>query len=189
MAPSSSLKSANSAASRSLAPTRPVRSDGKGPNMLTMTLSRITDYKGDDWGTGSRHWRVTLSRIDEKRKSVARMTVPYHQGSGHTKTPTLADVLTALRMDASVPDTFKGFCGEFGYDADSRKAEKIWKACQSVKIRMRKLLGNDGVYLELDGSPVQAGHPNMLLGWMHRHHSFSWSHALQHEGYSIEVPS
>jgi hypothetical protein len=157
--------------------------------MLAMTLSRITDYKGDEWATGSHHWRVTLNRIDEKNKSVARMTVPYHQGSAHTKAPTIADVLGSLRMDANCPDSFKDFCSEFGYYTDSRKAEKIWKACQSIKLRMRKLLGKDGVYLMLDGEPVQAGHPNMLLGWMHRNHPFSWSHAMQHEGYSIEVPA
>lgn len=29
----------------------------------------------------------------------------------------------------SAKETFEGFCSEFGYDTDSRKAEKIYKAC------------------------------------------------------------
>jgi len=41
-------------------------------------------------------------------------------------TPTEYDVLTCLtKYD---PETFEDFCSEFGYDEDSRKAEKIYKA-------------------------------------------------------------
>jgi hypothetical protein len=40
--------------------------------------------------------------------------------------PTMYDVLTCLtKYD---PGTFEDFCSEFGYDEDSRKAEKIYKA-------------------------------------------------------------
>ncbi len=31
---------------------------------------------------------------------------------------------------ASGDNSFEDFCSEFGYDTDSRKAEKIWKACK-----------------------------------------------------------
>ena len=144
---------------------------------------------GDDWGKGATHWRCTIKRVDESGKAIAKMTVDYHMGSAHTGEPRLADVLESLRMDANSPDSFTEFCDEFGYDADSIKALKIWKACVSIKIRIRKLLGDNAVYLLLDGEAVQAGHPNMLVGWMHRHHSYSWSHALQHEGYSVAAVS
>ena len=40
--------------------------------------------------------------------------------------PTLYDVLTCLQKN-EVGD-FENFCGDFGYDEDSRKAEKIYKA-------------------------------------------------------------
>lgn len=44
------------------------------------------------------------------------------QGSNE---PQMYDVLTCLtKYD---PGTFKNFCDEFGYDVDSRKAEKIYK--------------------------------------------------------------
>lgn len=41
-------------------------------------------------------------------------------------TPTAYDVLACLtKYD---PGTFENFCGEYGYDNDSRKAEKVYKA-------------------------------------------------------------
>ena len=161
--------------------------------MILHTATRIPSRPdmdpADAWNAKARHFRVTLRRIDQSGKTLARMSVYYSQGSAHTESPTLADVLTSLRSDATAPASFADFCSECGYDQDSRKAEKTWKACRSIAVRMRKLLGVGGVYLLKDGEPVQAGHPNMLLGGMHRTHSFSWWHALRHEGYSIEVPA
>lgn len=160
--------------------------------MLTLTATQIparTDGNATDWSDGSTHWRCTLNRIDESGKSVARMTVQYSMGSAHTNPPTLASVLESLRMDASAPASFADFCADLGYDMDSRQAEKTWKACRSIAVRLRKLIGPYGVFLLRDGEAVQAGHPNMLVGWMHRTHCYSWSHALQHEGYSIESPT
>lgn len=40
--------------------------------------------------------------------------------------PTLYDVLTCLQKYEV--GTFENFCGDFGYDEDSRKAEKVYKA-------------------------------------------------------------
>lgn len=71
------------------------------------------------------------------------MSVWYSMGSAHTGEPKVLDVVGSLVMDASCEDTFKDFCDSFGYDQDSRKAEKVWKACQSIKVRLHKLLGSD----------------------------------------------
>lgn len=42
------------------------------------------------------------------------------------KKPTAYSVLACITK--SDPGTLEDFCGEFGYDPDSRKAEKIWRA-------------------------------------------------------------
>lgn len=43
----------------------------------------------------------------------------------------LDDVLYSLIIDANVLDMdFEDFCGEFGYDEDSRKAERIYNDCR-----------------------------------------------------------
>jgi hypothetical protein len=39
--------------------------------------------------------------------------------------------------------TFEDFCAEFGYDPDSRKAEKTWQACRLVTKNMKRLLGKE----------------------------------------------
>lgn len=44
---------------------------------------------------------------------------------GKTK-PTAYDVLTAITKND--PQDFDTFCGEYGYDSDSRKAFKIWES-------------------------------------------------------------
>lgn len=158
--------------------------------MIIHTATRVENRPGQlGYERDMRHWRVTLRRVDEYGKTMARMSAYFSQGKAHTEAPKCADVLGSLYMDSHCPESYKDFCEELGYDYDSRKAEKIWKECRSIAIRVKKLIGTDGVWLLRDGEAVQAGHPNMLVGWMHRNHSFSWSHALEHEGYSIEAVS
>jgi hypothetical protein len=44
---------------------------------------------------------------------------------------TLEHALYCFVSDAcSAKDSFEDFCGELGYDTDSRRAEKIYKACE-----------------------------------------------------------
>ncbi len=39
--------------------------------------------------------------------------------------------------------SFEEFCGEYGYDTDSRRAERIHRAVQEQARQMRRLLGDD----------------------------------------------
>lgn len=39
--------------------------------------------------------------------------------------------------------SFNEFCGEFGYDEDSRKAEKTWKACKKSLENLNKIYNGD----------------------------------------------
>lgn len=38
-------------------------------------------------------------------------------------------------------ESFESFCGEFGYDTDSRKAEKIYKACKRDYAKFERVSG------------------------------------------------
>ena len=38
---------------------------------------------------------------------------------------------------------FSEFCSEFGYDTDSRKAEKTWKACKRSTVKFERLYTGD----------------------------------------------
>jgi hypothetical protein len=54
--------------------------------------------------------------------------------------PTMYDVLTCLtKYD---PETFEDFCSEFGYDEDSRKAEKIYNAVVREYKNVERLFGD-----------------------------------------------
>lgn len=73
---------------------------------------------------------------DKEERDIYKITLKNEKGS-YTFTfgqsianvgqkPTAYDVLTCLTK--YVPGTFDNFCSDYGYDIDSRKAEKIYKA-------------------------------------------------------------
>lgn len=75
--------------------------------------------------------------------------------------PTLRDVLENLQCDARSADrtTFEDFCGEFGYDTDSRKAEQIFRACQDTCAKLSAFFGADfDAFMDhnFDEEPVKA---------------------------------
>ncbi len=71
-------------------------------------------------------------------------TLPFFTGKGWTREPNAADVVECLLSDHSVgmdEPTFEEWCNEFGYDTDSRQAEKTFKTCIANDKKFRKLLG------------------------------------------------
>lgn len=53
-------------------------------------------------------------------------------------------VLASLAMDSDVIDhpSFESWAGEFGYDADSRKAESVYRACLEIALALRSAIGD-----------------------------------------------
>jgi hypothetical protein len=58
--------------------------------------------------------------------------------------PLLRDVLYSLVMDSSVMDHdgFESWAQEFGYETDSRKAEKVYNDCLQTALKLRALIGD-----------------------------------------------
>lgn len=87
------------------------------------------------------NYEVTLTY--EERE----MCVYYSKGVGHNgEPPTVDEVLNCLAMDsASVENSrdFEDFCNELGYDTDSRRAERTYKACVRQAKEMKALLGDE----------------------------------------------
>ena len=94
---------------------------------------------------GGHHWLCTLGR-----PSVRPFTVFFSQGSARTAPPTADDVLDCLAADSSGVEglSFDEWARGFGYDPDSRKAERIYKVCQRQAKRLRHFLG-EKAYLVL----------------------------------------
>lgn len=61
--------------------------------------------------------------------------------------PELKDVLYSLVMDSDVLNysEFEEWAENFGYETDSRKAEKIYKDCLNTALKLRSIIGQDGI--------------------------------------------
>lgn len=59
--------------------------------------------------------------------------------------PELTDVLYSLMMDSDALNysSFEDWAENLGYDKDSRTAEKIYKSCLEIALKMRAMLGPD----------------------------------------------
>jgi hypothetical protein len=91
----------------------------------------------DDMPVGSNHYRVTL------RYGRRQMTVPWSQGPAITHDPDAADVLDALASDATGFEQardFEDWASEYGYDPDSRKAERTYKAIERQTRQLKQFL-------------------------------------------------
>jgi hypothetical protein len=61
--------------------------------------------------------------------------------------PELHDVMHSLVLDASALDagSFEEWAGDFGYETDSRSAEKIYHQCMEIALRLRAMIGDAGI--------------------------------------------
>jgi hypothetical protein len=102
-------------------------------------------YGADDFDTpeGMEHmdpWTVTLTWRGRT------LVVPFYTGEGlrsqMTDGPAALSVLSALLLDSYADDvTFEDWAGEFGYDTDSRSAERTYDACREEAAKLREFLG------------------------------------------------
>ena len=72
------------------------------------------------------------------------METHFSQGYARTKPPTVEDVLMCLMSDAqsvAYGQTFEDWAGELGYDEDSRKAERTFKAVTKQYTALEQFLG------------------------------------------------
>ena len=119
--------------------------DKKTLSQLAKSVKCSSEYgaklawdKQDDWQQKANGYSVTL------RYRGRQMTVDFWMGTGLNGEPQADSVLSSLLLDSSAIDqTFEDWCGEFGYDTDSRKAEKTYKACVKNGERLKRLLGDD----------------------------------------------
>lgn len=125
---------------------------------ITMTATRVAsrpDKLNNDWDKTARHFVCTLSRggMDTgKGPLAAQMTICFSQGSARTKPPTVEDVLDCLASDACGIENSNGFedwASEYGYDTDSRKAEKIHEACSFQRDELRAFIGDSEAFKTL----------------------------------------
>lgn len=78
-------------------------------------------------------------------------------GSRKLSPPSLSDVLGCLCSDAeAINETFEDCAANFGYDSDSRKAEKIFNDCRETGFNLLRVIGSDR-FEELRNAINEAG--------------------------------
>ena len=110
----------------------------------TESISRRPDKDpSDKWG--SDHWLCTIAGI--KCSGAFPFSFYYSKGIGCRKNgtsfaPTLPEALECLASDcAAIDQPFEDWAGDYGYDVDSRKAEKMYRTIQDQANALRKLFG------------------------------------------------
>lgn len=96
----------------------------------------------DSMGRGATHWSCEIRQVGKGNADT--LVTFYSMGSGLKGAPELADVLDCLASDASGADNardFEDWASEYGYDTDSRKAEKIYNACVEGRDKLKAFLG------------------------------------------------
>ncbi len=113
---------------------------------LSMNATWTDHNPSMDDGATMDHWRCTI------RAGKSRMSLVFSMGSGHRgKRPELANVLDCLASDASGYENvlaFEDWCAEYGYETDSIRALKTFRAVKRQSERLQKLLG-DSAYQTL----------------------------------------
>ena len=69
----------------------------------------------------------------------------YYMGSALTRKPNKKDVLNSMLLDDVSGIDFNEFCCEFGYDNDSIKALKTYKACQRETKALHNMFDSDEI--------------------------------------------
>lgn len=110
--------------------------------------AKLTDAKPPPWaedvnGIYGHHYKITLSKGERGQgvKFGQRVTFDFWSSlrdSQHgIRTVDAYTVLAAVSGDVNCPEDFHEFCGEYGYDEDSRKAERTFKGAAAFGRRLR----------------------------------------------------
>ena len=87
-------------------------------------------------------WMVTLHWSGRMLSSCFNTGSEYRNGAWVPRYPTATDVLGCLCSDAASADqTFEQWCSDFGYDTDSRRAERCYHDIQESTRKLRRFLG------------------------------------------------
>lgn len=94
--------------------------------------------KQSEWQQEATGYRCTL------KYKGRQYSFDFWQGPAISRDPDAAGCLDCLLSDAQGGrQSFEDFCGEFGYDTDSRSAEQTHKACEKVAEGLERLFGDE----------------------------------------------
>ncbi|ADX32114.1 hypothetical protein PAK_P30100 [Pseudomonas phage PAK_P3] len=101
-----------------------------------------------EFRTGIGHRKATIPMPVDIRRLAPNILARVAWEKRHIKpvAPKAACILSSLILDCDVgSSTFEEFCGDFGYDTDSRKALDTYMACQETTSKLRRLFSQEEV--------------------------------------------
>lgn len=117
-----------------------------GRTLETDYMQGIGHLPGYDHSRKDVDYRRYITHVVETGNALPPLRDPGKVSrSHHVDTPTLADVLHCLLIDAEAIDTgsFEEWAENYGYDTDSRKAEGIYRACLEIGLNLCAILGDE----------------------------------------------
>ena len=102
-----------------------------------------------DMPRGSNHFEVTLTRDNDQE-----MACYFSMGPALCREPEAVEVLDCLISDSRgvLNEGFEDWADNYGYDSDSRKAEKTYLVCREQAEKLEVFLGDDfDSALEVEG--------------------------------------
>lgn len=110
-------------------------------------MGHCTAYKASKAQLGHQY-SVPRDTALREECETGRPWVPFGRASKtHEHKPKITDFLYSLVRDADALDysTFENWASNYGYDADSRKAESIYRACLEIALKLRNGIGEEGL--------------------------------------------
>lgn len=108
--------------------------------------AEYTGSKKADWGNGQENWnhhKVTVKNTETGRQT----SFDFWASIANPEVRSRKDLIGAFECfvgDAVAGmNDFGDFCSEFGYDENSRRAEKIYKACQKATEKLQRIHNGD----------------------------------------------
>lgn len=98
---------------------------------ITGTVDEVSPDGSGLW-PAARQWKVTL------RCEGRRMTLDYY--GGDMAECTIGGVVETLDSDSTNGASFEDWCGDYGYDTDSRAAEATYRAVVKQEKAFNRLL-------------------------------------------------
>ena len=108
-----------------------------------------SEFLGDKaWGTDTKNQnynnhKITVVNTETKKRTSFEFWGSIANPEIQTEEELLSAFYCFLSDGISAKDTFENFCGKFGYDEDSRKAEKIYNACKNSLKKLERLYDGD----------------------------------------------
>jgi|SRR5690625_1891125 len=108
--------------------------ENMGVSFSAMKIAERPDDVGE-WASDASHYHVMFRRGKNELESYFSM------GSAHIGAPQMAAVFHCLLMDSDGIEynDFESWAADYGFDTDSRKAERVFNACQKTLLDLKRL--------------------------------------------------